>query len=266
MGESQLTQVFFVPPSIIIDYLDSKDEEGIESFRNLLDGSIGINIKKSVLEEFSEGMKMVFDDFETAYEMAVSSFPRLQKLVVEYSNESFFDRMNFQISQVATANFRYSMQILLDLLHMINMSLTQIESLKSIPSPKLPKHMEFDINEFVLSFSDEMPDAVSPESVDLEEPPVRSMLLLSFNFMIFLTLVITVAVLTEKEVKITEDQKDQIESLLRDWSQEIKTQLVIISTSSRAYEPKVSLEGIIADEEDRAIVEEGFIVQNDHPE
>ena len=258
--------MFFVPPSIIIEFLDSKDKEGIESFQNLLDGSIGINIKKLVLREFDEAMKMVFDDFETALEKAVNSFPRLQEIVAEYTTESFFDRMKLQISQVTAANFRYSMQILLGLLQMINMSLTQIGSLDSIPFQKLPEKTEIDVSRFALLFSDEMPDAASSESLESEEPPILSMLLLSFNIMIFMTLVISTAVLTEKKVIITEEQKDQIESLLRDWSQEIKTQLSILSTSNRNHEPKVSLEGIIPDEEDRVIVEEGFIMQNDNPE
>ncbi|MHA1883296.1 MAG: hypothetical protein ACTSUO_09665 [Candidatus Thorarchaeota archaeon] len=252
-----MTQILFVPPTAITVFNDQTDDEISNHLIQLLDGSLAGNIKSLVLDELSQSIAFLLDDPQAGLEKTQKSFPILLKLVKKYATKKFISNVEKHISQVASANYRYSYRILISLVGLLGMSIKNMESVDFEMPSWISQEITETLSEIALFDSDMMPDATSFYAQDNESN--LPMLILSFNITLFMTLVIIVANMAEYKTALTESHIDQIESLLRDWSQEIITQLNILSKSNQTGTPSVNLEGINSDPEDQSILEEGLL-------
>jgi hypothetical protein len=253
------TQVVFLPSSLVRDYAITGELKADGFIQDALTKEIGLHVKRILLDEFNSQIEVFFDDIEKAQQDALVAYLSLQKMMKSvYEDKGTISEIQNYYSPILSSNFRFALRNLAGLLQMLLIGIQQAE----LPKKKLPKKtirkLKKDMERIVSSTGSDMPDATKISNDDEIYESLLAGTTLGFNVAIFMTLVIMVAAIIQSRTSLTKIQLEQMEELLRDWTQETIAQLTVIIGQNQSESTLPDFEGIIADDEDAIIVEEGL--------
>lgn len=242
----------FVPPIVVTDY-----PEGNEDFRKLLeevrDGRIGHVLKQLVRKELRDSFDIVLADLDEAHRQAERSLSKLKASIEDFRKESFLDAAEGLYSPVLAANMAYALRSLAILLSLFSAGIKQWPQIPDNMKKNSIQELKKAFEHLDLTDAEEMPDAVRATEEMGQETGLAFLL---FDISLFMTAVVFVGVLVNRNERLTAPIVETLERLLRDWTQEIRTQLAILAEQNYQGTDLVKLRGIIPDAEDFEIVEE----------
>ncbi|MDF1539404.1 MAG: hypothetical protein P1Q69_10940 [Candidatus Thorarchaeota archaeon] len=212
-----------------------------------------------LLDPFSEVLNDLLVDMEKARLEAISAYANLQVAFRSIiSDGSVLPRIEDLYGPVVSSNFRFALRMLMTLIQLLAMSVQQTSEddvdANELPIDKLKQDFRAVVGEV-----EGMPDATligKDETSDYHS--ILSELVISYNIGLFTVLVFLVATMTRKELNISVGEIDQIEILLRDWTQEVMAQLTVVGAQTSRGSMSFNLSGIIPDTDDYDVVEEGL--------
>lgn len=245
----------FVPPIFLTEYPEEDD-----MYSTLLDRmneeKVGDLLKTLVFEESMQSFEMTLQNITKAYQKAVTSFSKLTDLVDDFHNEGFLDRTENLYGPVLSSNLSYALNSLRKLLSIFSLSIRQWPLIPDQTKRSSINELRDRFREISISEGNNLPDAVQAAESKSEE---HGMAVLLFDIMLFITMTMFVSFLVNKELSLTEEKVDELERLLRDWAQETLTQLTLLGAANNATPETGRLRAIIADNEDKEIVESVFL-------
>ncbi len=241
-------------------HVDSHLQALIEEFSR---ESIGAAIKKLVLEEFESSFLAMFQDIEKAKKTAISAYKSLQSFFQRIAEDSaLFETLRELYGSVVLSNFTFALDTLRTLLPVL------MFSVEAGPDGNL--HLEYSdfqrlMKELrrIVDDTSEMPDATAVES---DEGQIDSLSLswwiMTYNLALFPTLVIVVIGLAQMQATLTKKQIQELQVLLRDWTQETIAQLSML-TDQQCAGSTLRVEGIVPSPEDIEIAEDFGRIDSD---
>lgn len=257
-----MTQVMTVAPRIVGELASVEEPEKLLNL--LIDGDIGANIKMQLIEPYSTILDSLHADLEQARLESISAYASLQLAIRNIMNDGeIFNTLETLYSPIVASNFRFALQSLMTLLQILSMSVQQI------PTEEYD-FTDLDIDKIKSEFSDFVSKSKDIQDatvlIDQDESSILSELVLALNMGMFMVLVFLVATIAKKKESISVPQIDQIEILLRDWTQEVMAQLATISNNASKGKSSFELTGIIPDKDDFEILEDRNLPLSDNSE
>ncbi len=245
----------FVPPIVVTDY-----PEGNEDFRKLLeevrDGQIGHALKQLVQKELRDSFDTVLADLDEAHRQAEKSLSKLKASIEDFRRESFLDAAEGLYSPVLAANMAYALRSLAILLSLFSAGIKQWPQIPDNMKKNSIEKMKTVFMELDVSDAEDMPDAVSAAK---EQNGDAGMTFLLFNISLFVTMVVFVGFVIRSRLRLSTSTMEDFELLLRDWTQEILTQLVLLAEENQVSVRPVQIRGIVPDDEDFEINRESHL-------
>ncbi len=253
------TQVMFMPPSLVRDFASTGEIEVDEFIQDILTKEIGMEVKQLLLDEFMLQLDGFFDDMNKAREDAIGAYSSLQKIITDlYEDKKTISEIQDNYSPILSSNFIFALRNFSGLLQILLIGIQQAE----LPEKKLPKKivrkLEKDMRRIIASTGNDMPDATQISNDDEVYESLLAGTIFGFNVALFMTLVVILAAVVQSRTELSEFQLEQMEATLRDWTQETMAQLALVTGQNKSNTTIPDLQGIIADDEDAIIVEEGL--------
>ncbi|TXT54062.1 MAG: hypothetical protein BAJATHORv1_90010 [Candidatus Thorarchaeota archaeon] len=235
-----------IAPRMVGDYPFNTDDA--TALVSLLDGKIGENLKRMMLDFYPETISQLFSDPEKSRLEALAGYANLQRALRQIQlDESIFSTVQNKYGSVIYANLSFSLKSLETLITPLLMSVTQPTSIEYELSDEQLDELTEQLRSFVLN-SQDFPDATRLKETGNQD--LLSELVMAFNIGLFIVLVFLVINLAKSKHELSDVQISEIETLLRDWSQEVLAQLTLFGPVKPQDVHTISLVGIDADEED----------------
>ncbi len=228
-------QQMFIGFSETMDGLDRSTVEEI------LHGNIGENIKRKVIAYLLEAFETQIVDnlHETINKFRLSRKSIITKFR-EITNDSFLNEMESYLGLTLMSNYTFAMKVMIEIFNMIFTALENIPSDLNIPN-NLGMKLKLLVEKFVndmLKPSD-LPDSLEAP-LDNTINPVQVSLTMGFNHSVLMVLVFVVAHIVKFRISLSNEQIEELEELLRDWTQEILTQTELLQRRQKKSLIKVT--------------------------
>ncbi len=252
------TQIMFMPSSLVQNYESTGRIEADEFIKEILTKGIESSVKQLILDEFISQIETFFDDMEKSRQDIIDAYSSLQKMMKELSDRKIISVMRNHYSPILSSNFTFALRHFSGLIQGLLVGIQHTE----IPEKKLPdelvRRLKEDMKRIIEATGCEMPDATKVSAEDTEYASLLAGAIVGFNIAMSVTLIIILAVIVRSRIEISKRQLEEMEENLRDWTQETMAQLTLVTRHNQLNEALLDLQGIIADDDDAMIVEEGL--------